>query len=168
MGELRAVTAFNVDCAEQVLSLFEHTNPGDVRPRAALNAARAFVQRGPRSRGQRSTAPAAHRAAKAAQPPACHAAMAAGDAAASAYLHPLADAVQVSHILRGPAYSVLALQQRVVAPLTRTEAMQRIRSRATPMVIAVLRRYPNARHARTAVASVIVELDAALRRDSRR
>jgi hypothetical protein len=112
LDELRAVTALNLACAEQVVDVFEGVQPTDTRPRAALDAAAAFVRGGPRSRAERVSAPAAHWAVKEVGPPAACAAMAAGDTAASAYLPPLADAAQAGHILRGPAFCVLALQLR--------------------------------------------------------
>jgi immunity protein 5 of polymorphic toxin system len=166
LDELRAVAAFNVACAEQVIGIFEEAQPHDTRPREALNAAAAFVGWGPRSRAQRVTALAAHRAAKEAVPPAAHAAMAAGDAAASAYLHPLADAVQVGHILRGPAFCVLALRHRPVEPWTRSAAVVAALQCASPPVIQVLRRYPRVRSRRREVASVMGELDTRLRGNS--
>jgi hypothetical protein len=36
LGELRAVSAFNVACVERVIGLFEEAHPTDARPRAAL------------------------------------------------------------------------------------------------------------------------------------
>lgn len=165
VGELRAVSAFNVACVDTVIGLFEQAHPADARPRAALDAARAFVNGEPRSMKQRSTALAAHRAAKEAEPSAAQVAMAAGDAAASAYLHPLADAAQVGHILRGPAYSVLALQHRAVDPLTRPAAIDIILRFGTPQVIDVLRRYPRLTRRHREIASVMSELDARLRTD---
>ncbi|MFD4366824.1 putative immunity protein [Rhodococcus sp. NPDC058521] len=164
--ELRAVSAFNVACVEQVIELFDEANPDDRRPRAALNAAEAFVRGGPRTKEQRDTALAAHRAAKQVHPPASHVAMAAGDAAASAYLHPLADAEQVGHILRGPAYCVLALQLRPVEPLNPSDAMVSVIQHANSRVVEVLLRYPRVSHRRREVAQVIAELDARLRSDS--
>lgn len=161
--ELRAVTAFNVACVEQVIGLFEQAHPTDARPRAAVNAAQAFVSGGPRTKEQRVTALAAHRAAKDAEAPARYAAMAAGDAAASAYLHPLADAEQAGHILRGPAYCVLALQHRAVEPLTHADAVTGVLMHVTPRVIRVLLRYPPVSHRRRDVAPVMVELDERLR-----
>ncbi|NUR79864.1 MAG: NAD(+)--rifampin ADP-ribosyltransferase, partial [Dermatophilaceae bacterium] len=62
--ELRAVTAYAVGCAEPMLVIFQRAHPDDPRPRAALEAARAFVEGAPRSNLQRTTATAAHRAAK--------------------------------------------------------------------------------------------------------
>lgn len=51
--------------------------------------------------------------------------MSAGDTAASAYLHPLADAAQVNHILRGPARTVLALERIGPEALSHEDAMGR-------------------------------------------
>lgn len=165
LDELRAVTAFNVACVERVIGLFEDPRPGDTRPREALDAAAAFARGGPRARAQRVTALAAHRAAKEAEPPAAHVAMAAGDAAASAYLHPLADAAQVGHILRGPAFCVLALQHRPVEPLTRSDAVKAVLECGSPEVVEVLLRYPRAHPGRREVAAAMGELDARLRGD---
>lgn len=52
-GDLRAVTGYAVACAADVLPLFEAAAPDDPRPRAALDAARAFVAGGARSLLQR-------------------------------------------------------------------------------------------------------------------
>lgn len=163
LDQLRAVTAFNVACAEQVIDLFDRVRPEDARPREALDAATAFVRGGPRSRAQRAAAPAAHRAAKEVGPPAAFAAMAAGDAAASAYLHPLADAAQVGHILRGPAYCVLALRDRRDEPLPRRDAVAAVLRCATPAVSEVLLHYPRVHPGRREVAVVMSELDALVR-----
>lgn len=56
LDELRAVTAFNVACAELAIGAFEDVLPGDSRPRQALEAGAAFVAGGPRTRTQRVTA----------------------------------------------------------------------------------------------------------------
>lgn len=94
---------------------------------------------------QRTSAPAAHRAAReAASEVAFHAAMATGDAAASAYLRPLADSAQVKHILSGPAHAVRAIE--LTEPLdggsTRDRLVQRFTYCATSQFSEVLRRYP--------------------------
>lgn len=94
MADLRVVTRFAAECAAEALPPFDA--PDDGRPRAALAAAWAFADGAERSRLQRVTAVDAARAAKDAHTPAGrHAALAAADAAASAYLHPLAKATQV-------------------------------------------------------------------------
>lgn len=163
MNDLRAVTAFNLACVLQVIDLFEAVKPHDARPREALVAAEDFVHGGPRSRAQRISAPAAHRASKEVTAAASHAAMAAGDAAASAYLHPLADGAQVGHILRGPSHCVLALEARAVEPLTREDAVSAVLEKATPALVEVLCRYPRAVTRDRATGDVMSHLDARLR-----
>lgn len=168
MDELRTVTAFNLACSERVIELFENVQPGDTRPREALDAAAAFVRGGRRSRVQRVTASAAHRAAREVGAPASHAAMAAGDTAASAYLHPIADAAQVGHILRGPAYCVLALEQRAGRAASRSDAVTAVLQLANPVAVDVLMRYPRVAPGRTDVGSVMIDLDARLREAAHR
>lgn len=166
LDEIRAVTAFNVGCVEQVIAVFDEVAPSDVRPQEALAAAKAFAGGGPRSKVLRVAAPAAHRAAKEVEPPASYAAFAAGDAAASAFLHPLADATQVGHILRGPAYCVLALEQRPASPLSSGDAVDAVLDGAGRDVIDVLVRYPRARPGRQKVGAVMAALDSRLRAGS--
>ncbi|MGV9975375.1 putative immunity protein [Nocardia beijingensis] len=163
MDEIRAVTAFAVSSAEQVLPLFEACHPEDSRPRDALAAAAAFVHGDRRSRAQRVTAIAAHRAGReAAAPVAFHAAMAAGDAAASAYLHPLADAVQVNHILRASAHTIRAFE---LSPSEEYagDLIERIVDVATPLLMDVLRRYPRVPAGANRVSQLVHELDNRLR-----
>ncbi len=91
INELRAVARYGVECAEPALVIFHNNRPDDPRPAAALHAGRVFADGGPRSHLQRAVATDAHRAAKdTTTEAASHAATAAGDAAAAAYLHPLA------------------------------------------------------------------------------
>ncbi|MGW1068115.1 putative immunity protein [Streptomyces aureus] len=98
--DLREVTGFAAACAEAVLGVFEADRPGDTRPREALVAAWAFAGGGERGKLLRDTAWAALKAAKSADTPAAsEAARAAMAAAGAAYLHPLAKATQVKHIL---------------------------------------------------------------------
>lgn len=166
--ELRAVTAFASASAEEVLPLFEAFEPDDERPRQAVEAA-AFVRGEPRRQAQRTTATAAHRAAKAATTPvAFHAAMAAGDAAASAYLHPLADAVQVNHILRATAHTVRACELRAEELGSPVIPLQSFVEHASPPVIDVLGRYPRIAPGRNRVGELVHELDTLLRRHDAR
>ncbi|MGW4330322.1 putative immunity protein [Nocardia sp. NPDC004573] len=163
MDELRAVTAFAMASAEQVLPLFEACHPEDSRPRDALAAAAAFVHGEHRSRAQRVTAPAAHRAGReAAAPIPFHAAMAAGDAAASAYLHPLADAVQVNHILRASAHTIRVFELHPSAEYA-SDPVERIVDLATPLLIDVLHRYPRIGAGANRVSRLVHELDNRLR-----
>lgn len=109
--ELRVVARFAVESADRALPFFQEADPDDPRPRAAIEAAWAFASGAARTRLQRVTALDAHRAAKdVADEAAQHAARAAGDAAAAAYLHPLAKATQVRHILGAPASAARAAE----------------------------------------------------------
>ncbi|MBF6196195.1 MULTISPECIES: putative immunity protein [Nocardia] len=163
MDEIRAVTAFAVTSAEQVLPLFEASHPDDSRPRDALAAAAAFVRGDRRSRAQRVTATAAHRAGReAAGPVPFHAAMAAGDAAASAYLHPLADAAQVNHILRASAHAIRVFELRS-GDEHDGDPVECVVGLATPLLIDVLRRYPRIGAGTNRVSRLVHELDNRLR-----
>lgn len=164
-SELRTVAAFALAAASEVLPLFESQSPGDQRPREALAAARAFAGGDPRSVLQRVTATAAHRAARATlSAAALHAGMAAGDAAAAAYLHPLADEAQVKHILRAGAHALCAIEHANPGrPEVVEEALVRQIERATPSLRSVLSRYPRVRQGRQRVAELMFELDVAIR-----
>lgn len=165
MDELRVVARFAVQSAEEVLSLFEEHHPDDRRPRAAVEAASAFVDGAERSTLQRVTAMAAHRAAKdAASEPAEHAAHAAGDAAAAAYLHPIARATQVGHILRAAALAARAAELSAGdVPAVGDRHIARAMARATPALVDVLRRYPPGPTGRSRVAQLMTALDTSLR-----
>lgn len=165
LDEIRVVAAFAAAAAAEVLPVFEARHD-DVRPRLALEAAQGVRRRAPRSRLQRVTAPAAHRAARSADDAAAsHAAMAAGDAAAAAYLHPLADSAQVGHILRACAHAARACElDGHDDPAAADQALERAVERATPTLVDVLRRYPRTRPGRSRVAELMHRLDSELRR----
>src|SRR2546421_1942742 len=109
--DLRAVTGYAAACAQDVLQVFEGVHPADSRPREAVDAAWTFARGGKRGRSLRDTAWAAQRASgDAGTPAAGHAARAAMYAASAAYLHPLADAHQVKHILGAAAHAARAVE----------------------------------------------------------
>ncbi|MFM6849117.1 MAG: NAD(+)--rifampin ADP-ribosyltransferase, partial [Terrabacter sp.] len=90
-------------------------------------------------------------------------ATAAGDAAAAAYLHPLAKATQVRHILGAAAHAARAAElargdDPVVAEYVVTAAARR----ATPVVLEVLARYPRVPEGRSRVAALMFRLDGLL------
>jgi hypothetical protein len=165
LDEIRAVARFAARCAQDVLPLFEDVHPDDPRPRAALEAAWAFADGDPRSLRQRTTAVAAHRAAREATDlAASHAARSAGDAAAAAYLHPLHRATQVGHLLGAAANAARAVELRAGDdPDAGEEHLAHVARHASPAVVDVLRRYPPAPAGRTRVARLMTTLDAALR-----
>ncbi len=165
MDELRAIAAYGAACAEPALVLFQRDRPDDPRPAAAVRAARVFAQGAPRSRLQRTAAADALRAAGDSSVEAArHAATAAAHAAAAAYLHPLAKATQVRHILGAATHAARAAEvaqgdDPVVAEYVITAAA----NRATPVVLDVLTRYPRAPKGRTRVAVLMARLDSLLR-----
>ncbi|MFJ6080440.1 putative immunity protein [Streptomyces sp. NPDC092369] len=163
--DLREVTAFAAVCADAVLGIFEADQPDDPRPRDAVRAAWEFARGGERGRSLRETASAALKAAKSADTVAAReAAWAAMSAAGAAYLHPLAKATQVKHILGAGAYAARAAElvagddHRVAA-----EFLERMAQRATPVVVDVLKRYPAAPNGGGRVGELIRLLDTELR-----
>ena len=87
--------------------------------------------------------------------------MAAGDAAASAYLHALADATQVAHILRASAHTLRVLE---LAPEGEPSSPSEIAELASPQVIHVLQRYTRVGPGRDRIGQLMHELDTLLRR----
>lgn len=165
MAELRAVAAYAAACAEPALVLFERAVPDDPRPAAALAAAREFAEGARRSRLQRVTAVAANRAGKEAPTPAAaHAAYAAGAAAAAAYLHPLARATQLGHILGAAAHAARAAEiDQGEDPVVAEYLITASAARAHAVVRAVLDRYPRAPKGRSRIAALTHRLDSLLR-----
>ncbi len=163
--ELRAVAAYAVTCAEPVLGVFTKACPDDPRPAAALAAARRFADGEKRSRLQRTASVEAGRAAKDAPTEAArHAALAAAAASAAAYLHPLAKATQVGHILGSAAHAARAAElARGDDPVVAEYMLPRAVKRCTPMVLEVLKRYPRAPEGRARVAVLTARLDSLLR-----
>ena len=114
LSELREVAGYAVACARPALAIFERERPDDRRPRAAIDAAQAFADGAERTKALRDSAWAAHRAAQeardAGQAAASDAARAAGHAVGAAFLHPLAKATQVKHILGSAAHAARAFE----------------------------------------------------------
>ncbi|MFI0470292.1 putative immunity protein [Saccharopolyspora sp. 5N102] len=165
MDELRVVARYAVRHAEDVLPVFEQAVPDDPRPRAAIDAAWAFINGANRTKLQRVTSLDAHRAARSAPSEAARlAARSAGDAASAAYLHPIAQAGQVGHILRASASAARIGEMEAGGDPAIGEALlERSRRRATPVLIDVLRRYPPAAIGRSRVAQLMSALDHSLR-----
>ncbi|MEU9205711.1 putative immunity protein [Streptomyces sp. NPDC048332] len=170
MDELRVVARYVARHAADVLPVFEQAVPDDPRPRAAIDAARAFANGADRTRLQRVTSMDAHRAARSAPSEAARlAARSAGDAASAAYLHPIARAGQVGHILRAPASAAYIGELEAGGDLALVDAlMERSRRRATPVLIDVLCRYPLATGGSSRVARLMSALDHSLRRAAER
>lgn len=165
LDEIRAVTAFAARCAARALPLYERDTPGDARAREAIAAATAFADGGPRTKNLRTVAFAALKAAgEAPTPVAEHAARAAGHAAGAAFLHPLAKATQVKHMLGSAAHAALAAELDAGGDRgTGKASLDRATSDATATVIDVLRRYPAAPAGGGRVGELVRALDVALR-----
>ncbi|MEV0847812.1 putative immunity protein [Streptomyces sp. NPDC049954] len=160
--ELRAVTGWAADRASRVLPLFEQAHPEDPRPRAAVDAARAFAQGGPRTTALRQSAWAAYKAGReAATPTAAAAARSASHAAAAAFLHPKASPHQVKHVLGSAAHAALAEETAGRAPAA---PLERALDHAPDAVTAVLARLPAPLPGGGRVGELIRALDAAARR----
>ncbi|MCR6689993.1 putative immunity protein [Cellulomonas sp.] len=161
MDDRRTVVRFAVDCAQRILPTFEAVAPQDPRPRDALAAARAFADGADRSNLLRTAAFASHRASKDVTTEAARlAALACGDAAAAAYLHAIAKATQVGHILRAAACAAR------VAELTTGDvgdAVHALAERAAPPLPEILGRYPVAPRGSTRVSELMCLLDSAIR-----
>lgn len=163
--DLREVTAFAAACAEAVLDMFEADRPNDPRPRDAVRAAWEFAGGGERGKSLRDTAWAALKAAKDTDSAAAReAARAAMSAAGAAYLHPLAKATQVKHVLGAAAHAARAAE--LAAGDDRGAGaghLEQAVRRATPLVVDVLRRFPAAPSGGGRVGELVRVLDADLR-----
>ena len=165
MDELREVARYVAETAQELLPAFEAANPLDARPRAAIGAAWEFVDGARRTNLQRVSSLDAHRAAREAPTEISRlAAQAAGDAASAAYLHSIAKAHQVGHILRAAANAAcIAEMEGEADQFAAAKSLQLARHRATPVLIDVLRRYPVAPPGKSRPAQLMNDLDAALR-----
>jgi hypothetical protein len=165
MGELRAIVAYAGQCAQTVLQIFAALHPEDPRPQAALAAAEAFAAGGARGKLLRDTAWGALRAAReAGSAAAADAARAASAAAGAAYLHPLAKATQVRHILGAAAHATRAVELAAPGdPAAVARHLSTMRQLATPTVRAVLARYPAAPAGGGGVGALLRQLDRTLR-----
>jgi len=168
MDELREITSYAVACAEPALAIFERDRAADPRPREALDQAREFASGRKRTKALRVSALAAHRAARAAHEvghqAAADAARAAGHAAAAAYLHPLAKATQVLHILGSASHAARAMELDAGGdPGVGAAYIDKAVDLANPIVISVLTRYPHAPAGGHRAGELLRRLDASLR-----
>ena len=162
-SELREVAGYAVACARPALAIFERERPDDRRPRAAIEAAQAFADGGERTKVLRDSA-WAQEARDAGQAAASDAARAAGHAVGAAFLHPLANATQVKHILGSAAHAARAFELSAGDdPTVGADHIAQSRILAHPVVVDVLRRYPVAPRGGGRVGELIRQLDASLR-----
>ncbi|WP_069385903.1 putative immunity protein [Cellulosimicrobium cellulans] len=168
LDEIRAVAGYAARCAVRALPLYERDVSADLRAREAIDAAAAFADGGPRTKTLRTVAFAALKSAgEAPTPVAEHAARAASHAAGAAFLHPLAKATQVKHLLGSAAHAALAAELDAGGDLVLGEAeLDRARWEVPPTVIDVLRRYPAAPGGGGRLGELVRRLDGSLRASS--
>ncbi|MFI5691359.1 putative immunity protein [Kribbella sp. NPDC051586] len=164
LDELRQLSLWSADCAERALPFYEAAAPDDRRPRDAIEVVREFGAGGNRTKAIRTAAWAALKAAGEVDDPAAEAAARAALAAAgSAYLHPLAAATQVKHIVGAAQYAAYAHELATGdAEATLSWAIERV----PPVVREVLRRYPNGMPGRSRLGELHRRLETELRRPS--
>lgn len=157
---------WTVACAERALSVFEATAPDDLRPRDAIEHARAFAQGGRRTAALRTAASAAYAAAReAGDAAAAAAARSSGLAAATAFIHAHASTDQEKHALGPAVYGALACE--LASPDDPTAADEEIRwatDHASPSVREVVSRLPARAAGRSRLEALYYRLDTALRR----
>ena len=164
LDELRQLSLWTADCAEQVLPLYDAVAPDDRRPREAIEVVREFGAGGNRTKAIRTAAWAALKAAGEVDDPAAEAAARATVAAAgSAYLHPLAAATQVKHIVGSAQYAAYAHELATGDP---EPILSWAIERVPPAVRDVLRRYPQGTPGRSRLGELHRQLETELRRPS--
>ncbi|MEV5960539.1 putative immunity protein [Kribbella sp. NPDC051952] len=166
LDELRSLSLWSADSAEQALPLFEAVAPDDLRPRAAIEAVREFGAGGKRTKQIRTTAWGALKAAGEIGDPAAEAAArAAVGAAGSAYLHPLAAATQVKHVVAAAQYAAYAQELASGDPAAADAVIRGAVERVPPVVREVLRRFPLGSPGRSRLGELHRALETALRGD---
>lgn len=165
MESLRALADWAANCAERSLEVYEAQSHGDARPRAAIESSRAFAGGEKRSSRLRTSAWAAHAAAREIGDLAsASAAHAASMAAAIAYTHPLADVHQTKHIVGPAGYTALALELAHAGDSSvGNDAVQWAIERASPEVRAVLRQMPARTAGKSRLDAIFYALDAGIR-----
>ncbi|WP_283514340.1 putative immunity protein [Sphingomonas sp. 2R-10] len=165
LNDCRAVAGYAALCAHSVLPVFEQLHPNDQRLHDAIEAAQLFAGGAKRTKLLRDRAWSALRAAREAadhgEIAASEAARAAVAAAGAAYLHPLATATQVKHILGSAAHAVRAIE--LTRPSNAGLHLTMLIGLATLQVAEILRRYPAAPLKGGRVGELVREIDAALR-----
>ncbi len=163
--ERREVARWAAGSAERVLPLFEAVAPGDMRPREAIEIARAFADGGHRSRHLTQVAMAAHRAGRdVGNPVALAVARAASLAAATANIHGETTIGTLGHILGSASYAVLARELASGGDVAMAdEEVRWALEHASQATRDLVRRVPPAAPGRRRLEEIQHKLDTALR-----
>jgi hypothetical protein len=162
---LRILGEWAADCADRALPIYEELNPGDTRPRDAIQGIRLFANGGKRTAKLRVLALDAYRSAfETKDPAASAAARSASLAAASAFTHPFVDVNQAKHILGPAAYAALAVEiKNGNNPLFGDAEGRRAIGQAPPEVRELLRKMPPQSEGRGRLDRIMFDLDTGLR-----
>jgi hypothetical protein len=154
----RIVAVWAASCAELTLPRFEAVAVGDVRPRDAIEGARAFAREELAIGPARTLAAQAHAAARSVADPAA-------TAAARATGHAVAVAHMASHALGAPAYAARAAAlAHPDDPTAASAIVEWADEHATAAVRAVLHKLPQRTQAPGELGAVILELQDRLSR----
>lgn len=161
---LRRIAIWAADCAERALPLFEEKAPGDLRPREAVEAIRAYAGGERRTNLLRKRVWAALAAAReVGDPSAAAAARAAASAAGVAYMHAEYTPGQEKHLLAPPMYAALARELAADDPAAADREIRWAIRRASPAVRRIARSLPPRKPGRSRQDALMHRLDAALR-----
>jgi len=163
--ERREVARWAAGCAERGLPLFEAVAPGDARPAAAIEIARAFANGTTRrSRVLTGIALAAHRSGReAGDPVGLAVARSASFAAAAANIHREGTVGTLGHILGSASYAALARELAGGGPEAADEEIRWASAQASPALRELVRRVPPGTRGRGRLAEIQGRLDTMLR-----
>lgn len=163
----RELALWAADHVEPVLPLFEARASSDSRPREAIEGIRAFAREGKRRGQLRTVAWAALAAARdLTDPAATAAARAAGYAAATPYIHPLATPHQSKHALAPVVYEARARELAAGGDAgVGDEEIRRAIGSAPARVRGLVSRMPPRSPGRSRLDTLYYVLDAALREE---
>lgn len=165
---LRPIALWAAKYAEEALSVFESRQPGDSRPREAIEAGREFGNGKRRDKNLRMLAFAAMKSRKDADEPSKHAVQAAILTAAIAYTHTdlqtgLQGIRQAQHILGPVAYAALAIETAANQPALGDELLQRAIEDAPSEIGHILAHIPPQPIKENRIDMLFSTLDSALR-----
>ncbi len=165
---LRAAALWAADYVEQALPVFESRYPDDTRPRAAVEAGRAYGQGEQRGKSLRALAMAAVKVGNDVDGPSKYVATAASRVAAIAYTHTDLKTGeqgirQARHILDPVVYSALALELTGGTPNVADSFIHSAIESAPEQVIIIIHNMPPQPTKESRLGMLLVNLDTGLR-----
>jgi hypothetical protein len=165
LQDLRVVARYAAESAQDALSIFEETHPGDRRPRVAVEATWTFAEGAKRTKLQRTSALAAHKPAQEAMTEAAGTRHAPPAMPRPRPICTLSQDRPRSNTSWAPRHTQHARRSWPPAGIEVLEhsELSRLAQRATPAPVTVLRRYPAAPTSDNRVAELLSALDTSLR-----